>query len=133
MGREIGLEMAVLTAEVNPAPLRRCEKLKLECVQVVKHKLPALIEMLAKRQVPAAAAAFVGNDVNDIPCMKHVGVGIAVADAWPEVRAAAHAVTASAGGYGAVREIIEWFLESRGTSAAALAAKPASGGGVAHA
>jgi YrbI family 3-deoxy-D-manno-octulosonate 8-phosphate phosphatase len=116
MAREAGLDMAVLTAEVNPVTLRRCEKVKIECVQVVKHKLPALQEMLAKRGVPAQQAAFVGNDVNDIPCMQHVGVGIAVADAWPKVKAAAHAVTTIKGGYGAVREVIEWFLEARSSS-----------------
>jgi len=107
------VDMAVLTAEVNPVALRRCEKLKIECVQVVRHKLPALQEMLAKRSVEPRHAAFVGNDINDIPCMQHVGVGIAVADAWPKVQAAAHAVTTRNGGYGAVREVIEWFLEAR--------------------
>jgi YrbI family 3-deoxy-D-manno-octulosonate 8-phosphate phosphatase len=103
MARDAGIDMAVLTAEVNPVALRRCEKLKLDCVQVVKHKLPALQDMLAKRAVAPEHAAFVGNDVNDIPCMKHVGLGIAVADAWPAVRAAAQAVTSRAGGYGAAR------------------------------
>jgi YrbI family 3-deoxy-D-manno-octulosonate 8-phosphate phosphatase len=118
------VDMAVLTAELNPAPLRRCEKLRLECVQVEKHKLPALQQMLAKRSLEPAQAAFVGNDVNDIPCMQHVGVGIAVADAWPQVKAAAHAVTTRAGGRGAVREVIEWFLQARGTSALAQVQTP---------
>lgn len=123
MAREMGLDMAVLTAELNAAPRMRCEKLKIDCVQVPRNKLPTLKEMLAARGVEARHAAFVGNDVNDIPCMRHVGVGIAVADAFPEVLAAATAVTTRAGGQGAVREVIEWFLESRGTSAAEIAAK----------
>jgi YrbI family 3-deoxy-D-manno-octulosonate 8-phosphate phosphatase len=113
MAREAGLEVAVLTAELNPAPLRRCEKLRIDCVQVPKHKLPALQDMLAKRNLDPKQAAFVGNDVNDIPCMQHVGVAIAVADAWPKVKAAAHAITTRNGGYGAVREVIEWFVQSR--------------------
>jgi YrbI family 3-deoxy-D-manno-octulosonate 8-phosphate phosphatase len=124
MARDAGLEVAVLTAELNAAPLRRCEKLRIECVQVAKHKLPALQEMLARRNLDPRHAAFVGNDINDIPCMQHVGVAIAVADAWPKVRAAAHAVTTRNGGYGAVREVIEWFLGGGGPAVPAGSSIP---------
>lgn len=102
--------IAVLTAEVNPAPQKRCEKLKIPCV-VAKNKLPALQTMIADRGLTAAQVAFIGNDVNDIPCMQHVALGIAVADAHEKCLAAAKLVTKKPGGHGAVREVIDWFLD----------------------
>jgi YrbI family 3-deoxy-D-manno-octulosonate 8-phosphate phosphatase len=111
--RDSGMKMAVLTAELNPAPLRRCEKLKIPCVQVEKHKLPALERMIAEHGVEPRQVAFVGNDINDVPCMRHAGVGIAVADALPACRRAARLVTTRPGGLGAVREVVDWFLEAR--------------------
>jgi 3-deoxy-D-manno-octulosonate 8-phosphate phosphatase (KDO 8-P phosphatase) len=102
--------IAVLTAEVNPAPQKRCEKLKIPCY-VAKNKLPMLDQIIAERKLTPAQTAFIGNDVNDIPCMQHVGLGIAVADAHPKCLAAAHRVTTLRGGFGAVREVIDWFLD----------------------
>jgi 3-deoxy-D-manno-octulosonate 8-phosphate phosphatase KdsC-like HAD superfamily phosphatase len=48
-------------------------------------------------------------------------VGVAVADAAPEVRATARVVTQAAGGQGAVREIADWILEAQGKKAALVA------------
>src|SRR5690349_1151320 len=85
MLRDLGpVQIAVLTAEVVQIARRRCEKLRIDCIQVEKHKLPALKQLLEDRGVPANETAFVGNDVNDIPCMHHVGLAFAVADAWPD-------------------------------------------------
>lgn len=112
--RESGLPIAVLTAEMNPVPLRRCEKLKIPCVQVPRDKLPALKDMIAQQGVAASEVCYVGNDVNDIECFRHAGLSVAVADAHPAARAAAKAVTSAKGGYGAVREVVDWFLKARG-------------------
>jgi len=117
MARESGLSMVVLTAELNAAPRKRCEKLKIPCIQVEKHKLPALQSILSERGVGPGEAAYVGNDVNDLPCMEHLmqagGIAIAVADAHPEVLRRIPNVTRLPGGAGAVREVIDLFLEAR--------------------
>jgi YrbI family 3-deoxy-D-manno-octulosonate 8-phosphate phosphatase len=126
MLREAGVEVVVLTAELNPAPLRRCEKLKIACVQVEKHKLPALEKILADRKIEPAAAAYVGNDVNDLPCMDYLtqrgGLAITVADAHPQVRAKVRAATRLPGGAGAVREVIDWLIEAKQAAQAKAAA-----------
>ena len=111
-----GLRAAVLSAEVNPVVSFRCQKLKLECVQGAKDKPAALGELLARCAVDPSNAAYVGNDVNDVPCMKLVGFPIAVADAWPGVADHARFVTTRPGGHGAVREVCEWFLAASGKS-----------------
>ena len=57
---------------------------------------------------------FVGNDVNDLECMRAVGTPVAVADAVPEVRAVAHAVLSRGGGDGALRELSDALMVAIG-------------------
>jgi YrbI family 3-deoxy-D-manno-octulosonate 8-phosphate phosphatase len=60
----------------------------------------------------AEKIAYVGNDVNDLECMRWVGLPIAVSDASAQVLAAAQYVTSKPGGHGAVREICDTLLEN---------------------
>ncbi|HLP86216.1 MAG TPA: HAD hydrolase family protein [Phycisphaerales bacterium] len=119
MLRASGLEMMVLSAEVNPVVSARCAKVKMPCVQGEADKAGALRRILAEKKIDAARVAYVGNDVNDVPCMNMVGVPIAVADSWPTVLPHAKLVTRRIGGHGAVREVCEWFLAARQSKAAA--------------
>ena len=112
MLRDAGMPIVVLSAEENPVVSARCRKLKIECVQGVKDKGPALLALLKARNIDPAHAMFVGTDVNDVPCMKMVGVPVAVADAWPGVAEHCKLVTTRNGGFGAVREVCEWVLEA---------------------
>lgn len=57
---------------------------------------------------------FVGDGPQDCPTLRAVGIGIAPADASPEAKAAAHAVTLKAGGEGVIYEIAKEFLTIRG-------------------
>lgn len=112
MLRDAGLPMLVLSKEQNPVVAARCRKLKLECMQGIDDKPTALRDLLAARGLTPAQVAYVGNDLNDVECMRMVGLPIAVADAYPPALASAKAVTTRPGGHGAVREICEWFLSS---------------------
>ena len=58
--------------------------------------------------------AYVGDDVLDIPIVRRVGFGIAVANAVDELKSIAHYVTSGCGGNGAVREVIEYILKNTG-------------------
>ncbi|HEU5304470.1 MAG TPA: HAD hydrolase family protein, partial [Gemmatimonadales bacterium] len=59
-------------------------------------------------------AAFVGDDLADLPVLQRVGLPIAVANAAADVKAVAAHVTAASGGHGAVREVVEALLHARG-------------------
>jgi N-acylneuraminate cytidylyltransferase len=112
--REAGVEMAVLSTEENAVVAARCRKLHLPC----RHGLgdtkgEALAALAAERGVPLAAVAYVGNDVNDLDCLRLAGLPVAVADAHPAARAAARWVLARPGGRGAVRELAEALLAAR--------------------
>src|SRR5918997_4450747 len=77
-------------------------------------KVEAFESLLAEAGVEPSQAAYVGDDVVDIPLMRRCGLAVAVADATPDTRAAAHYVTGAPGGFGAVREVCELILKSQG-------------------
>ena len=77
-------------------------------------KVEAFESLLAEAGVEAAHAAYVGDDVVDIPLMRRCALAVAVADATPDTRDAAHYVTRLPGGFGAVREVCELILKAQG-------------------
>jgi 3-deoxy-D-manno-octulosonate 8-phosphate phosphatase (KDO 8-P phosphatase) len=77
-------------------------------------KLPAFQNILDRRGIRIEEAAFMGDDLPDIPVLEKVGLGVAPDNAVPEVRQVAALVTKAAGGNGAVREFAEVLLKARG-------------------
>lgn len=107
-----GVHAVVLSSEANPVVAARCRKLGVACKHGLGDKTAALREAVDRAGCGLEEVAYVGNDVNDIPCMDLVGTPVAVADAAPEVLAKAAVVLRSAGGLGAVREICELIMAS---------------------
>jgi N-acylneuraminate cytidylyltransferase len=111
--RRAGVPVVVISTETNPVVTARCRKLAIECVQSCEDKAAALQACARRLGVSRSQVVYVGNDVNDLPAMAWAGVPVAVADARPEVRAAAGWVTGCRGGAGAVREVCEMILQAR--------------------
>ncbi len=111
--RAAGVEVVILSRETNPVVAARARKLQVPVFQSVTDKAAALRRLLQERGVPAAQAAFVGNDINDLPAFHEVGWAVAVADAHPDVRRAADWVLSRPGGHGAVRELCDLILDQR--------------------
>jgi len=116
MLRESGLPMLVISKEENPVVAARCRKLKLECHQGIDDKLSTLMKAAHVHQATLARIAYVGNDLNDLPCMRAVGLPVAVADAYQQVLEVARFVTLRPGGHGAVREVCDLIVEARGVA-----------------
>lgn len=115
-----GVGCLVLSTETNPVVSIRAAKIGAECVQGLGDaKGEALRTILRDRTLDPAAVAYVGNDVNDLECLRQVGVPICVADAYPAVRRAARYVTGRPGGKGAVREVCDLVLAARGRRSSA--------------
>jgi len=108
--RKRGFPVIVLSKEQNPVVAARCRKLRIECVQGLEDKLTELRAVAKRLGVEASQVAYVGNDVNDIECMRFAGLPVAVADAEPACLAAARLVTARPGGRGAVRDVCDALL-----------------------
>ena len=114
--KDAGLTVVVVSGRVSPATEVRAEELGVdELVQDPgARKLPAFEGMLIRRGLRMEDAAFVGDDLPDLPVLRRVGLPIAVANAIPEVREVAQYVTTARGGAGAVREVAEVLLRARG-------------------
>jgi YrbI family 3-deoxy-D-manno-octulosonate 8-phosphate phosphatase len=113
MLKTTGVEVVVISKEKNPVVAARCRKLGVECLQGCDDKLQALQLKTENRKLKVADIAYVGNDLNDLECLRWVGLPIAVADAIPDAKAAARWVTLKAGGRGAVREVCDALVGSR--------------------
>jgi 3-deoxy-D-manno-octulosonate 8-phosphate phosphatase (KDO 8-P phosphatase) len=114
--RAAGIPVIWLSGRHSEATSVRARELRVDEVLQVPgpRKLEAFGELLARRGIAWADAAFVGDDLADLQLMRRVGLPIAVANAVAEVKAVATCVTRAAGGHGAVREAIEALLKARG-------------------
>ena len=108
--RERGVQMIVLSTETNAVVEARCRKLGMPCHHGISDKAAYLTTLIAERQIDPSRVAYVGNDVNDLGCLRIVGLPVAVADSHPEVLQAASAVLTRKGGEGAVREFCDLML-----------------------
>ncbi|MBZ5605156.1 MAG: HAD hydrolase family protein [Acidobacteriia bacterium] len=110
-----GIQTGVISGRVSPATEERARQVKMTYVyQGHIEKIPILEEIAQKSGVPMDQIAYAGDDLTDVVIMRRVALGIAVANARPEVKRAAHYVTQASGGSGAIREVCELILEAQG-------------------
>jgi 3-deoxy-D-manno-octulosonate 8-phosphate phosphatase (KDO 8-P phosphatase) len=115
MAQRAGIEVALVSGRRSDAAFHRSRELDItRFYERVRDKVAILEELLAALNLPPAAAAAVGDELVDLPLFQRVGLAVAVADAVPEVRAAAHWVTSLPGGKGAVREVTDLLLQAQG-------------------
>lgn len=111
--KQMPMPVVVLSSETNRVVKARCDKLAVACHQGKKQKSVELIKIAQDHGVTCDHVAYIGNDINDLECMKQAGFPVAVADAHPSVRRAAKWVLNKAGGKGAVREFVELLQSKR--------------------
>jgi 3-deoxy-D-manno-octulosonate 8-phosphate phosphatase (KDO 8-P phosphatase) len=110
-----GLKTGVISGRVSPATETRAKQCKMTYIyQGHIEKIPILEEILEDAKIPKEEVAYIGDDFTDVVIMNRVGLGIATANARPEVKRSAKYVTGSSGGNGAVREVAELLLRAQG-------------------
>jgi 3-deoxy-D-manno-octulosonate 8-phosphate phosphatase (KDO 8-P phosphatase) len=110
-----GLRSGIISGRTSRLVELRAADLGISFVrQGALNKIEAFEGLLDEAGVEASEAAYVGDDVVDIPLMRRCALAVAVADATPDTRAAAHHVTRLPGGFGAVREVCELILKAQG-------------------
>jgi 3-deoxy-D-manno-octulosonate 8-phosphate phosphatase (KDO 8-P phosphatase) len=110
-----GIDTGVISGRVSPATEARAKQVKMKYVyQGHIEKIPVLEEILGLAGVESSQVAYIGDDLTDIVVMNRVGLGIATANARPEVKRSAKYITKQAGGQGAVREVVELLLRAQG-------------------
>jgi 3-deoxy-D-manno-octulosonate 8-phosphate phosphatase (KDO 8-P phosphatase) len=113
--QSLGKRTALLSGRTSPTVVVRAAELGVgQVIQGAADKLPAFRRLVASEGLPPEKICYVGDDLPDLPVLLHCGLAVAVADACPEVRRAAHYVTQAGGGRGAVRETIELLLRCQG-------------------
>ncbi len=109
-----GYRCGLITGRSSHIVKIRAAELEVELVrQTAEDKLPIAQEILESLGLEPRQVCYIGDDLPDLPVMRAVGLGVAVADACSEVREAAHYVTELHGGDGAVRETIEMILKAQ--------------------
>lgn len=110
-----GLIAAVITGRAAKVVALRCKELGIaEVEQGATRKLDAYGRIVKRLGLKDEEVCYVGDDLVDLPVMWRVGYAVAVPNARPEVRKAAHYVTKAGGGRGAARELIEKILKAQG-------------------
>jgi len=109
-----GIKTAIITGENNELVKRRADKLNADYVYLgIKDKLAVIREIISKENITLDEIAYIGDDINDLPAMQHVGIKFSVNDAMDKVKSIADYVAKLNGGRGAVREIAELIIFSK--------------------
>ena len=109
--RQAGIRLCVMTQEQSEAVHARMRKLKIDNYHPgVTDKLTRLRQVAQDWELPLEAIAYMGDDLNDLPCLSTVGYAFCPQDAVPEIRAVADYVTGHCAGSGAVREVCDLLL-----------------------
>lgn len=111
-----GVDVAIITGRRSAIVANRMSALNVKhIVQGQEDKLPALIDLAKQLDLTPDEIAYIGDDVPDLACILHVGLGIAVQDAHPRVIAKADYTTFIQGGFGAVREVCDLIMQCQDT------------------
>jgi 3-deoxy-D-manno-octulosonate 8-phosphate phosphatase (KDO 8-P phosphatase) len=114
LGVRAGLKFGIITARESAMVSRRAKELGIEFViQNTRTKLPALEKLMFELELDSTQVAYIGDDLPDMPCLERVGLPTCPGNAAVEVREFAHLVSNHPAGQGAVREIVEFILESQ--------------------
>jgi 3-deoxy-D-manno-octulosonate 8-phosphate phosphatase (KDO 8-P phosphatase) len=110
-----GIEVAIITGRQSNIVENRMTALGIKHIYQGKDdKLSVYKTLIEKLGLLPEQTAYIGDDVVDLPVMRIAGLGIAVNDAHPLVRHEADLITTIKGGFGAVREVCDLFLQAHG-------------------
>lgn len=113
MWQRAGLKVALFSGRKSEPTKRRAEQLDIEHVfEDVHFKLPTVEKFLEQIGLLPENVAYIGDDLPDLPVIRYVGFGVAVANAVDQVKQYADYVTTCPGGKGAVREVVEYILKN---------------------
>lgn len=108
------LDFGVISGRPGKASERRLQELRVKHLVFGERDKLAGYARLAHLGLADEEVAYMGDDVNDIPLLRKVGLSACPADARPEVKEIVHFVARSPGGRGAVRELCDLVLGAKG-------------------
>lgn len=111
--RSVGVQAIIISTETNQVVSVRAQKLNLPCKYGVEDKASSILSTCEELQIEPQQTMFVGNDINDIPAFRSIGIPVGVADAYPEIYPYILYRTQKPGGFGAVREICDLVYNTK--------------------
>lgn len=121
LARGAGIKVMILTGRESEPVNRRARELNLDYVfQGCKDKGRFLADFMAQNHYEKEDVAYVGDDWNDLAAMGLCGFTACPADAAAEVADLVSFRCPHAGGFGAVRDAVEYILKHEGLFAQTL-------------
>lgn len=119
--RRAGFIIALISGEDTPLVDRYANKLLIkDVVRGCRDKAAALRAFAERHGFQLSEICYMGDDVNDLAAMEIAGMAAAPSGAHTEVLAVARFVCTKPGGHGAVRELADALLHSRGLTSSAV-------------
>ncbi len=111
---DMGIIPIIITGRESDIVIHRCRELGItRVIQGSIDKVKDMLEVLQAEGISLKETAYIGDDINDLDCMKRVAVRGCPSDAVKEIKEIADYVTVCNGGNGAVREFVDWLKENR--------------------
>lgn len=110
---KLGIPLTVVTMEKNQVVQKRCDKLSLPVISGISNKKSFLDTWLYHQKLSWADIAYLGNDLNDLDCLRAAGLSAVPADADPAVKEVAHFIGKHTGGRGFIREFLNLLATPR--------------------
>ena len=112
--KDYGITPVIITGRSSAIVKQRCAELKIsELFQGIENKSYKLREVCNMHQLNLSQVAYIGDDLNDLSCMKICGYSACPSDAMKQVREQANYICEAKGGDGAVREFIDYLIENQ--------------------
>ena len=113
---QAGIIPVIITGRKSFIVENRCKELDIKNLyQGVSNKVELLNTFLSEQNGVLSEVAYIGDDLNDLPCMNLIkdngGILGAPSNARNEIKEIATFTSNSKGGEGAVRDFIEWLIK----------------------
>jgi YrbI family 3-deoxy-D-manno-octulosonate 8-phosphate phosphatase len=111
MLHKLEIPLLIISTEKNPVVTYRAKKMRIPVKQGVSNKENILKAVIESRKLNPEKIIYMGNDVNDLECMKIVGISVSPSDAHPDILKIVTIILSRPGGNGAVRELVDYVIE----------------------
>ncbi len=115
LAQSYSIEIALVSARNCPIVLNRFNELGVKHIyQHCYDKAKKIKELCAELNILIEQAAYIGDDILDVPVLEIIGLPVCPKDAHPSARSKAKLITEAKGGSGCVREVIDLILKEQG-------------------
>ena len=107
------IKTAIITAENTSIVKKRGDKIGFDYIfQGIKNKYTLIKKLCDEQKIKLSEIAFIGDDLNDLELLQHVGFSACPNDAIDEIKNISDYICSKKGGQGCVREFAKKFIQN---------------------